>query len=98
MANIKSAKKRILVNEKKALRNQMVKSQIMKIQVVRHQAMEEIRAVATQVVAEEQPAQQVMYSVQNVKIWQSLLNRAMYLAQPEHQRQAILQKLSFGCW
>ena len=76
MANIKSAKKRILVNRSKALRNQMAKSQLKTF----------IKKFNAAVVAEDKKAATELYPVVMKKIDQAVVRGILHKNNAAHKK------------
>ncbi len=79
MANIKSAKKRILVNEKKALRNQMVKSQMKTV----------IKKYYAAVASGDKTAASEMYKLAVKKVDQAVAHGILHKNNAAHKKSAF---------
>ena len=84
MANIKSAKKRILVNRTKALRNQMAKSQLKTF----------IKKFNAAVAAEDKSAATELYPVVIKKIDQAVVRGILHKNNAAHKKSELTLKLN----
>ena len=84
MANIKSAKKRILVNRSKALRNQMAKSQLKTF----------IKKFNAAVVASDKSAATELYPVVIKKIDQAAVRGILHKNNAAHKKSELTLKLN----
>ena len=84
MANIKSAKKRILVNQSKALRNQMAKSQLKTF----------IKKFNNAVVAGDKTAAAELYPVVIKKIDQAVCSGLLHKNNAAHKKSELTLKLN----
>ena len=82
MANIKSAKKRILVNQSKALRNQMVKSQLKTI----------IKKFNAAVDAGDKAAASELYRLAVKKVDQAVAHGILHKNNAAHKKSAFTLK------
>ena len=84
MANIKSAKKRILVNQAKALQNQMVKSQLKTT----------IKKFNAAVTAGDKTAASELYRVVVKKVDQAVAHGILHKNNAAHKKSALTLKLN----
>ena len=84
MANIKSAKKRILVNQKKALQNQMVKSQLKTT----------IKKFNAAVAANDKAAATELYPVVIKKIDQAVVRGILHKNNAAHKKSEFTLKFN----
>ena len=84
MANIKSAKKRILVNQAKALRNQMVKSQLKTV----------IRKFNAAVVAGDKTAAAELLKLASKKVDQAVAHGILHKNNAAHKKSEFATKFN----
>ena len=82
MANIKSAKKRILVNQAKALQNQMVKSQLKTV----------IKKYNAAVAAGDKAAASELYKLAVKKVDQAVAHGILHKNNAAHKKSALTLK------
>ena len=84
MANIKSAKKRILVNQKKALQNQMVKSQLKTV----------IKKFNAAVESGDKTAASELYRLAVKKVDQAVAHGILHKNNAAHKKSSMTVKLN----